>query len=203
MTGHTSHPTANDRFKDGFSGWFSAGLISATLLHGAIFLFSPSFALDSVAAEPGAMDTFELPETPLPPEPEPIRRPAAPAAADVAVDMDVTIPPTTMDANPDILPPPPAAEDDSNRPGTFTPMTVRPVLRNGAEVARALERLYPAVLKGAGVGGTVVVWCYIDQDGSVRRTQVERSSGYEALDRAALEVAGRMEFSPAYNRDQR
>ena len=34
------------------------------------------------------------------------------------------------------------------------------------------------------------------------RTQLHESSGHQALDEAALEVAGVMEFTPAKNRDQ-
>lgn len=47
------------------------------------------------------------------------------------------------------------------------------------------------------------MWFYIDEQGLVQRTQLDRSSGYDALDEAALRVADLMRFSPAYNMDQR
>jgi protein TonB len=85
----------------------------------------------------------------------------------------------------------------------FTPVTVRPELKNREEVARALERLYPPLLRDAGVGGTAVVWCLIDEEGRVIKTQLKVPSGHDALDRAALEVGNLMRFTPALNRDQR
>lgn len=82
----------------------------------------------------------------------------------------------------------------------FTPFTVAPVLQNADEVARALQMDYPPLLKDAGIGGTVDVWLLLDPTGAVRRTQVNHTSGYPALDEAALKVARIMRFSPAFNR---
>ncbi len=86
---------------------------------------------------------------------------------------------------------------------TFTPMTVRPNLRNNEDVAQALDDVYPPLLRNAGIGGTTNVWFLIDEDGRVVRAMVNESSGYDALDQAALRVARDMVFTPAYNRDQR
>jgi protein TonB len=99
-----------------------------------------------------------------------------------------------------------AARQDSTEanpdvPG-FTPMTVRPTLTNSDEVQRVLIREYPAVLRDAGIGGAPVLWLYIGTDGRVQRTQVQESSGFEALDQAAANVAEVMRFTPAQNRDQ-
>ena len=85
----------------------------------------------------------------------------------------------------------------------FTPMTVRPELLNSEEAARALVRGYPPLLRDAGIGGTPVVWFFINEEGTVVKTQLSRSSGYPALDEAALAVAKTMKFSPAMNRDQK
>jgi TonB family protein len=103
------------------------------------------------------------------------------------------------------LPPPPgelAATDISAAP-TFTPFTVRPDIRNRAEVVRALEREYPPLLRDAGIGGTAGVWFFIDEEGLVQRTMIDKTSGHQALDDAALEVARAIEFTPALNRDKR
>ena len=86
---------------------------------------------------------------------------------------------------------------------TFTPYTVRPDVKNREEVAAALEREYPASLRDEGIGGRVKVWFFVDEEGTVLRVQVNESSGYEALDRAALQVANIIEFTPALNRDRR
>jgi protein TonB len=85
---------------------------------------------------------------------------------------------------------------------SFTPMTVRPTLTNADEVSRVLMREYPAVLRDAGIGGAPVLWLFIGTDGRVETTRVYESSGFEALDNAAANVAEVMRFTPAYNRDQ-
>jgi TonB family protein len=46
-----------------------------------------------------------------------------------------------------------------------------------------------------------MVWLFIDDKGQVRNVQVNESSGHQALDDAALRVAGTIEFTPALNRD--
>ena len=59
------------------------------------------------------------------------------------------------------------------------------------------------MLRDSGIGGSVNVWFFIDEEGRVIQTQVNESSGYEALDEAALKVADVMRFSPALNRENR
>jgi TonB family protein len=86
---------------------------------------------------------------------------------------------------------------------SFTPMTVRPQLRNAMEVQQALMRNYPPLLRDAGIGGQAAIWFFIDAEGVVQDTRISQSSGYDALDQAALAVARVMEFTPAYNRDVR
>ena len=84
----------------------------------------------------------------------------------------------------------------------FTPYTVRPDYINAGEVRAALAREYPPLLRDAGIGGTVIVWFFIDEEGVVRNQQVFRSSGHQALDQAALRVAPVFRFTPALNRDR-
>lgn len=101
-------------------------------------------------------------------------------------------------------PPSTASEPDpdlSSRP-VFTPYSVGPEITNRAEVTRALDRAYPAVLRDAGIGGSARVWFFIDEEGRVQDTRIETSSGHAELDRAALAVADVMRFTPALNRDQ-
>ena len=77
-----------------------------------------------------------------------------------------------------------------------------PVLQNGGEVGDALVQAYPQSLKESGIGGRVEIWLYIDTSGMVRNTELKTSSGSDALDAAAADVAGAMRFEPAMNRDQ-
>jgi TonB family protein len=140
---------------------------------------------------PAAIDT--PPPPPTPPTPTP---PTPPTPT----------PPTPTPPTPPTPPAPPAprqpGEPIDARP-TFTPMTQRPELQNMVVVRDALLASYPPLLRDAGIGGTVLVWFFIDDEGVVRRTSLSRTSGYAALDEAALAVASIMRFSPALNRDQR
>ena len=95
-----------------------------------------------------------------------------------------------------------AAELDISAQPVFTPYTVNPDYVNGPEIMRALEREYPPLLRDAGIGGTVIVWFFIDETGVVRNQQVFESSGHQALDDAALRVAPVFRFTPALNRDR-
>jgi TonB family protein len=200
------HETANDRFKRGFNDWFWVALILATLLHAGLFIASPTFGTEDYSFATDELESIELPdEIEIPPPPEAIARPATPVIAEATIDEDITIAPTTFEDNPiENLPPPPSGEDqDISAAPTFTPMTVRPQLKNNRQVADALMRYYPPMLRDAGIGGTVNVWFFIDENGRVRNTKINRPSGYDAFDEAALKVADMMEFTPAYNRDQK
>jgi periplasmic protein TonB len=81
-------------------------------------------------------------------------------------------------------------------------MTVRPRLQNPEEVAQAIARHHPPLLRNAGIGGTARVWVHIDAQGRVQRAQLAGSSGYDALDQAALRVAEVMRFTGARNGDE-
>lgn len=200
------HETANDRFKRGFGDWFWGALILATVLHAGFFIVSPSFATEDYSFSADELESVEIPDQiEIPPPPEAIARPATPVIAEATIEEDVTIAPTTFEDNPiENLPPPPGEDEgDLGAAPVFTPMTVRPQLQNQRDVARALERYYPPLLRDAGVGGTVNVWFFIDENGRVVNTQINETSGYDAFDEAALQVAELMEFSPAYNRDQK
>ena len=91
---------------------------------------------------------------------------------------------------------------DISRQPVFTPMTRAPELTNRAEVTRALISNYPPLLRDAGIGGSPTVHFFIDENGVVRNTMLSKSSGYPALDQAALTVAAAMRFTAAKNRDR-
>jgi protein TonB len=199
--------TANDRFKRSFGTWFWSSMILATVVHFTVFAAWPEMTAEDVSINTDEFEAIELPpEIEIPPPPEAIARPATPVIATASIDEDITIAPTTFEDNPvEELPPPPeeVTTTDISAAPTFTPYTVRPDIRNRTEVARALEREYPPLLRDAGIGGTVQVWFFIDEEGRVQRTQVNESSGHKALDDAAIQVANIIQFTPALNRDKR
>jgi protein TonB len=124
----------------------------------------------------------------VPPE---IGVPGTPASAPAGASQMVDLPPPAMEVEREISAAP-----------TFTPFTVRPDIQNRAEVARALEAEYPPLLRDAGIGGTVLVWFFIEETGRTGKVQLNESSGHKALDDAALRVAHAIEFTPAMNRDK-
>lgn len=206
-TGPVVVTTANEKFKRSFGTWFWGSMILATLVHFTIFAAWPEMTAEDVSFDAGELLAIELPpEIEIPPPPEAIARPATPVIAAADISEDITIAPTTFEDNPvEDLPPPPeeVTTTDISAAPTFTPYTVQPDIKNRNEVARALEREYPPLLRDAGIGGTVQVWFFIDEEGRVQRTQVNQSSGHKALDDAAIQVANIIEFTPALNRDKR
>ena len=199
--------TENDRFKRSFGSWFWGSMIAATVVHFMLFQFWPTQTAEDVSFTAEELEMIELPpEIEIPPPPEAISRPATPVMATANIDDDITIAPTTFADNPiEDLPPPPTddgASDISAAP-VFTPMTVRPEIRNRSAVQQALMREYPPLLRDAGIGGTVVVWFFITEEGIVQDKRVSQSSGQVQFDEAALKVADVFRFTPALNRDQR
>ena len=85
----------------------------------------------------------------------------------------------------------------------FTPFTVAPSITNREEVIAAMESSYPTELREQGIGGTVRVYFLIDDRGSVARTILDRSSGNDVIDDAALKVASVYRFTPALNKDKK
>ena len=86
---------------------------------------------------------------------------------------------------------------------SFTPMSVEPMMLNRPQVARALLEAYPPELRDRGVGGTTILQLRVGTEGRVLDRMVQKSSGYAAMDEAALRVVDLMRFEPARNRDQR
>ena len=199
--------TENDRFKRSFGSWFWGSMIAATVVHFMLFQFWPTQTAEDVSFTAEELEMIELPpEIEIPPPPEAISRPATPVMATADIDDDITIAPTTFADNPiEDLPPPPTDDGvvDIAAAPVFTPMTVRPEIRNRPEVQQALMREYPPILRDAGIGGTVVVWFFITEEGIVQDKRVSQTSGQVQFDEAALKVADVFRFSPALNRDQR
>ena len=202
----TTYETANDRFKRSFGNWFWGSMIAATVLHFMVFQLWPNMTAEDISYTADELEAIELPpEIDIPPPPERIARPATPMISDVEIDEDITIAPTTFDENPveDLPPPPEEKGADISAAPMFTPYTVAPDIINRGDVQRALEREYPPLLRDAGIGGQVQVWFFIDEGGRVKDTRINKTSGHQQLDDAALKVADVMRFTPAMNRDKK
>ncbi len=199
-----SSGSANEAFKHSFSLWFWGSISAATLMHFLLFAFWPSMQVVAANVDTRETEVITPPkEVKPPPPPEPITRPALPVITDALADTDATIPDFDFSESPP-PPPPPPDEIDTNFEDTprWTDVDVYPFIKNRDELQRALEREYPPFYRDAGIGGTTKVWFFIDVTGKVVKTQIHTSSGYKALDDAALKISHLYEFSPAMNRDR-
>jgi protein TonB len=204
--GERAAATANERLKQSFSSVFWSGMIAATVLHFAIFALWPQLNAQDIHQTATSVETINLPpEVKIPPPPKAIARPATPVIASTKIDQDVTIAKTTFEQNKvENLPPPPKEQKtDLSQAPVFTPYTVRPEILNKEDVMRAMERDYPPLLRDAGIGGTVIVYFFIDAKGEVQKSQIFKTSGHPQLDSAAVKVASVYKFSPALNRDKK
>ena len=96
---------------------------------------------------------------------------------------------------------PPAVEP--LQPPEVIPHDIPPRLVNGPTVLTALEEGYPADLPETAADSRVLLWLFVDASGAVTKLRVQDSSGYEALDRLATDVAPVMSYSPALHRGER
>ena len=177
----------------------AATVLGVVLLLGAMGIPVPTVRLDVQVGDTGAptpertptVTAFDTPPTPPPPPPPAVDIPREPPAPQLVVlrGPDGEMVGYRFEGPSDIPEP------------EFTPMTVRPTLTNSDEVSRALTRAYPALLREAGIGGAPVLWLHIDETGIVDATRVHESSGYDALDEAAMRVAEAMRFTPAFDGD--
>lgn len=193
--------SANERFKRRADSWIWKSIILAAGLHFAVFAFGPRMGVAEdgrSASDPVVI--VEPPDAPLPPPPEPITRPVAPIVSTTA-PVDAVIPPLDFDTYVPApsAPPPAAAGDGAAEFRRWTPSMTIPALRNPEAVERALAQRYPALLRDAGLGGVVQIRLWIDENGGIVRSELAESSGYDAMDRAALGVIDLMRLTPAVN----
>lgn len=195
--------TANDHFKRTSTNWTQIGLMVAVGLHFGLFVLVRPFEAADLGVVVDELEAVSFPpEVKIPPPPEAIARPATPRVASVEISEDITIAPTTFESvSVENLAPPPAGASPADRP-SFIPFDTDPILLNSGEVTRILEREYPRTLKDAGIGGSVELWLYVTEGGSVGNFEVKTSSGNPLLDEAAGKVVQAMKFTPAKNREK-
>lgn len=203
--------TVQSRMKAMYPPVVWTSVIVSVAAHALAFGYAPTFEAEDLSFEAVELTAVEMPpEIEIPPPPAAIARPAIPVASAVPVDEDITIAPTTFADNPvEDLPPPPTEtassggdDPDISSAPTFTPFTVAPEIRNVEEIVRVISEVYPATLRDAGIGGVVVVWFLIDEEGRVTDARVAQSSGYAQLDAAALQASDQFVFSPAILNDR-
>jgi protein TonB len=81
---------------------------------------------------------------------------------------------------------------------TVSEVAERPALRNAAEMQRVLQRLYPPLLRDAGIAGATQLQLVIDAEGRVEPGSVEVvSTTHEGFSDASVKAAERFRFRPA------
>jgi protein TonB len=73
----------------------------------------------------------------------------------------------------------------------------------GVTYAHSPKPKYPDSARKEGREGTVVLRVLVDEEGRSRSLEVNRSSGFEALDKAAIETVSRWRFHAARYGDKR
>ncbi len=68
---------------------------------------------------------------------------------------------------------------------------------NPVRYARTVKPRYPATARRAGWQGTTVLKVRVDSQGAPDRVTVDRTSGFDILDAAAVKAMGRWRFHPA------
>jgi len=192
--------TANQRFKRSYRTVGALAVFASVAVHFAVFQFFPNIQAADLSTVADELAAIELPpEVKIPPPPESIVRPARPQVSESVLDEDITIAATTFDENPvsELAPPPPDVEVDPSEQPVWVDRDTDPRLLNGPEMIRLMDRLYPKVLKEAGIGGDVLMWVWVDQWGKPGNAQINRSSGRTQLDEVALAIAAQMQFEPA------
>ncbi len=198
-------PTANQRFKDAYRLIGALAVFASIGIHYLAFELFPHIRAADFDLVEEVLAAVELPpEVRIPPPPEAIVRPARPRVSESVLDEEITIAATTFEENPveELAPPPPSREIDPSEHPVYVDRDTEPRLLNGPEMLRLLARLYPSALKQAGIGGEVLLWVWVDEQGNPTKSQISQSSGREQLDDAALAIVSSMRFSPALLRDQ-
>ncbi|MGB5525508.1 MAG: energy transducer TonB [Gemmatimonadota bacterium] len=192
--------TANQRFKKSYRTIGALAVFASVAVHFAAFQFFPHIHAADFSFAVAELAAVELPpEVRIPPPPESIVRPARPQVSESVIDEDITIAATTFDENPasELAPPPPNVEVDPSEQPVYVDRDIDPRLLNGEEMIRLMDRLYPKILKEAGIGGDVLMWVWVDEHGRPGNAQINRSSGRIQLDEVALAIAAQMRFEPA------
>ena len=203
----------------------AATLVTSIALHGAVaagLIWATLAVGEEVAEEEEEVTIIEVTEE-VPPPPPPPPEPEAPPPPQVDTPKGFQTLATPVIVPPDIPPPGEKIEEaDFSGEGveggiaegvpmpaapveettfSFTPYTVKPRCRSGC-TADDILRHVPPMLKRSGVQCELTVGIRIDTGGNVTATDLLKTSGNEACDRAASEWARTTTWTTAYNRDQ-
>jgi protein TonB len=130
-----------------------------------------------------AVKTPKLPPPPMPMAiPDPVPTPRAPTGV---IEPQPPAPPVLAPVAPAPAPPAPPA-----------PARLVEITQGETEYIRPPKPVYPTRSKNSGETGVVIIAVYYSTAGHAKRAEVFKSSGYERLDRAALEAVLASQVTP-------
>ena len=175
------------------------------LAHKVVAAIVPPQAIAYIMAPPAP----EVPPPPAPPPPTPVPPTPTPRPAIIkkATPRPAPAPLPVTNAPPSDNAPVVSAEPaaPSNAPVTAAPVTAPeappapPRIELPSSNAAYLQNpapTYPAISKRMGEQGKVVLRVFIGTDGLPQKIELNRSSGFERLDRQAQETVSRWKFVP-------
>ncbi|HEX5092949.1 MAG TPA: energy transducer TonB [Burkholderiales bacterium] len=198
------------RMRDGASRALYLAFAASVLLHAALIVVLPRVrelsALVPPEPQPLVAHLVEAPPPPAPPEEKPapppprrappVAQPAPspepapePAPAPVLTPSPLGAPAPAPAREPSLAPAPAVASTPPAPPGP-PPLDVSAIdrFRSGVTLQAAGYKRYPRVAIDNAWEGDVLVRMTIGEDGRIAALRVVRGSGYEVLDRQALEM---------------
>lgn len=184
--------------------------LNAGLLHRAVEVFVPVQMVSEMITPPAPQVAPQppRPQPAPPPPPKPVAKPqpkprppsprpvAAPSPAPAQVAQAVPQPPAPAPVSePVAAAPAPAPVTPPAPPAPPAPPRIE-LPSTSADYLQNPEPEYPAISRRLGEEGQVMLRVLIGADGSAQQVELRRSSGYERLDRVALDTVRRWRFVP-------
>nr|WP_235964973.1 energy transducer TonB [Caenimonas soli] len=176
--------------------------LQSGLLRRAVEIVVPVAILSDIVTPP--MPKAEpVPQPPVPKPPEPVKpvvrkveRAQPPTPQPVAVPSPAPAPqaPTGVETQAPVAPAAPAVTAASPAPSPAPAKVELP--SSDADYLRNPAPSYPPMSKRLGEQGKVLVRVLIGADGTPQKAELKRSSGFDRLDRAALEYVMKCRYVP-------
>lgn len=165
---------------------FAVGGVVA--VHIAVF-FALSAARPSITVLKPLQDSVAVFIPLQPPKPKPLPKPPQVTQRVEAQELPVPQP------DPVVVPDVPLVQDSGANAAIAATDTTPTVPANSFSITRRIDPTYPAASQRAGEQGTVVLNIVIGPDGKPLEVMVAKSSGFAALDEAALKAARQWRFA--------
>lgn len=185
-----------------YKRYFEICLIIALVLLIAAFKFFPDLKSDDVIME-GPQELFtveDIQQTKQENRPPPPPKPPIPIEApsdDVLEDIEIAD--TEIDFDAEMEAPPPVEEKTvEEEPTYFVAVEEMPEPIGGIKAIQE-KIVYPEIAKRAGVEGKVYVLAFVDESGTVTKTQLIKGIG-AGCDEAALNAVQKTKFKPGKQR---